>query len=630
MTADPGKLGPRITAAEKDVRRRTRRIKAHVDDWIKAVPSQVRTANRFYTYDLDETLYRQITTDIERVLREEWLAGGATELWLLREYVQPAYNQGAAQALAALKAQSSVLRLQGPSIDQLAYEPAYLRRIGLVRARVFEEMDGFSADMRKDLAETLARSMGAGHGAEQVKRDIMRRIDVGESRAMRIARTEIGTAHKQAELDETDDMQDRYDLRTMMMQLSAFAATSRQSHVSRSGELFTTDEVRAWLARDANSINCYLPGTRVQGRFSAGVKSLYRGNVVEIVTACGRSVTVTPNHPVLTDAGMVAAGDIKEGFNLVAYGGEVKDSIRVGNLNDEHIVSSVEEIFASLSEVGHSITTGVHAVDFHGDGRRMDKDISVVFLERELTSTGDAALDQLLDDIGLEHPHAQAIPSEGNRSFMQRFLGVSLPAPTTVSVRSKFHPFFWSSLLGKKVLSFAHVSGLNPHGLASSRYRDARSSVHSGNAFNAKSVVEKIYDFALGCFRRASMGFDRILFARSTDNGCRGSENVGSLLQGRPTANDPFKLIGADNDLLGARLSRVAHVRVRHYEGYVYDLQERSGVMLAEGLILSNCLCTFVPVLVDADGKPLSDIITRRADQVRRREQSNRAAQCSC
>lgn len=256
MTADPGKLGPRIVAAEKDVRRRARRIKAHVDDWIKAVPSQLRTANRFYTYDLDETLYRQITTDIERVLREEWLAGGATELWLLREYVQPAYNQGAAQALAALKAQSVVLRLQGPSIDQLAYEPAYLRRIGLVRARAFEEMDGFSADMRKDLAETLARSMGAGHGAEQVKRDIMRRIDVGESRAMRIARTEIGTAHKQAELDETDDMQERYDLRTMMMQLSAFAATSRQSHMDRSGELFTTDEVRAWLARDANSINC--------------------------------------------------------------------------------------------------------------------------------------------------------------------------------------------------------------------------------------------------------------------------------------------------------------------------------------------------------------------------------------
>lgn len=256
MTADPGKLGPRITAAEKDIRRRTRRIKAHVEGWIKAVPSQVRTANRFYTYDLDETLYRQITTDIERVLREEWLAGGATELWLLREYVQPAYNQGAAQALAALKAQSAVLRLQGPSIDQLAYEPAYLRRIGLVRARVFEEMDGFSADMRKDLAETLARSMGAGHGAEQVKRDIMRRIDVGESRAMRIARTEIGTAHKQASLDETDDIAERYDMRLMVMQLSAFAASSRQSHMSRHGHTFDTDEFRQWLARDANGINC--------------------------------------------------------------------------------------------------------------------------------------------------------------------------------------------------------------------------------------------------------------------------------------------------------------------------------------------------------------------------------------
>lgn len=256
MTADPAKLGSKVTAAEKEVRRKIRRIKKHVDDWVAMVPRQERTVNKVYTYDLDEELYRRLVNDIGSVLDSEWLAGGETELWLLREYVQPAYNQGIAQAVASLSAQSEIIKLSRESAQSIMYEPAYLKRIGLVRARLFEEMQGFTDSTRKDLAETLARSMGAGHGAERVRDDIMRRIGISESRAMRIARSEIGTAHKQATLDETDDAAERYDLKTMMMQLSAFAATSRQSHMDRSGKLFTTDEVRQWLARDANSIQC--------------------------------------------------------------------------------------------------------------------------------------------------------------------------------------------------------------------------------------------------------------------------------------------------------------------------------------------------------------------------------------
>lgn len=256
MTADPAKLGSKVTAAEKEVRRKIRRIKKHVDDWVAMVPMQERTANRVYTYDLDEQLYRRIVNDIGGVLDSEWMVGGADELWLLREYVQPAYNQGIAQTVASLGAQSVTVKLSQQAAQAIMYEPAYLKRIGLVRARLFEEMQGFTDSTRKDLAETLARSMGAGHGARRVRDDIIRRIGVSESRAMRIARTEIATAHKQATLDETDDAAERYDLKTMMMQLSAFAATSRQSHMDRHSKLFTTDEVRQWLARDANGINC--------------------------------------------------------------------------------------------------------------------------------------------------------------------------------------------------------------------------------------------------------------------------------------------------------------------------------------------------------------------------------------
>ena len=64
MTADPAKLGSKVTAAEKEVRRKIRRIKKHVDDWVAMVPRQERTANKVYTYDLDEELYRRIVKHI--------------------------------------------------------------------------------------------------------------------------------------------------------------------------------------------------------------------------------------------------------------------------------------------------------------------------------------------------------------------------------------------------------------------------------------------------------------------------------------------------------------------------------------------------------------------------------------
>src|SRR5699024_1125793 len=112
----------------------------HVDGWVAMVPKQERAVNKVYTYDLDEELYRRIVNDIGSVLDSEWLAGGELNIWLAGDYVIPAYNQGIAQTVAALGAQSATVRLSQQAAQAIMYEPAYLKRIGLVRARVFEEM----------------------------------------------------------------------------------------------------------------------------------------------------------------------------------------------------------------------------------------------------------------------------------------------------------------------------------------------------------------------------------------------------------------------------------------------------------------------------------------------------------
>ncbi|WP_426123944.1 hypothetical protein [Pseudomonas sp. PSPC2-3] len=54
--------------------------------------------------------------------------------------------------------------------------------------------------------------------------------------------------------DEADCQ--RLQIPHRFMQMSALSPSTRDSHATRSGELFTADEVRAWLAKDDNSVGC--------------------------------------------------------------------------------------------------------------------------------------------------------------------------------------------------------------------------------------------------------------------------------------------------------------------------------------------------------------------------------------
>lgn len=51
------------------------------------------------------------------------------------------------------------------------------------------------------------------------------------------------------------------------------------------------------------------------------------------------------------------------------------------------------------------------------------------------------------------------------------------------------------------------------------------------------------------------------------------------------------------------------------FAGHVYDLEEESGLMVAEELFASNCKCAQTEVLVDDAGNPLSPSIVERAQR---------------
>jgi hypothetical protein len=61
-----------------------------------------------------------------------------------------------------------------------------------------------------------------------------------------------------------------------------------------------------------------------------------------------------------------------------------------------------------------------------------------------------------------------------------------------------------------------------------------------------------------------------------------------------------------------ASLDKVTSATVIQYEGHVFDLQERSGLMLANCIVASNCHCAQTEALLDEFGKPILSASAKR------------------
>lgn len=207
------------------------------------------TVNRTYLFDISATEMEQLTTDL----------AGYTDVvmgdtWLYSDYVQPAYLNGTIAEYTNLARQSKAYATQ--SLNQILFSNSFRRRESYVKSRVFEEMKKLSAQVRADMTLTLTDAVANGYSIQKTVDELKRMEGINEFRANRIARTEITTALKRAHLDEAEQASIDYGIRTMQMQFSALSPTTRIEHANRHGKLYTPEEVRDWMSKDANSINC--------------------------------------------------------------------------------------------------------------------------------------------------------------------------------------------------------------------------------------------------------------------------------------------------------------------------------------------------------------------------------------
>lgn len=100
--------------------------------------------------------------------------------------------------------------------------------------------------------------------------------------------------------------------------------------------------------------------------------------MVEILTTLGERIVTTPNHPIITKRGWIAANMLNVGDNIL---GIDKNTLHISNVESDKTKASFSNLFDTLKVIFGQVSCGGLSGDFHGDGV-IDNDVDIVDVDR--------------------------------------------------------------------------------------------------------------------------------------------------------------------------------------------------------------------------------------------------------
>jgi hypothetical protein len=312
----------------------------------------------------------------------------------------------------------------------------------------------------------------------------------------------------------------------------------------------------------------------------AATRRSYAGKLITITTARGQQVTITPNHPVLTDQGWIPADFIHEGDQV--FCGRSSHRTVGSSPDEEQTPALIEDVWRSTSMSGF-ITVPLSAKDFHGDGS--DSEVDIVYTDGNFSPVKDVPNSEPVSELLLMNRHGARVlfPSLGTfTSFLPRSSSTSSRDVRCASLSSSF---LSSHLRGTHQPSFRTSTG--PDTAMCERPSD-------GATLRAVERSQSKFGFSL---QVTSSNLGMREFSPSP-TACRfdpsGSEFLGQGLgvYGRLGRSLSDRLAGQ------VQTDRVVSVETRDVTScHVFNLHTGEGWYRAGGLIVSNCDCAVAPIL---------------------------------
>jgi len=376
--------------------------------------------------------------------------------------------------------------------------------------------------------------------------------------------------------------------------------------------------------------NCVLADCLVSpgGRISAASERRFEGDLVVVRTAGCRELPCTPNHPILTARGWVAASALRIGDHVICDA----RSQRGGTIDGDH-----QQMPARIQDVARSFlgSRGVIAMpvpmtaeDFHGDARQGE--VAVVGTDRFLRNRMQAAAAKHRQQLSLRFRGAAVAASLEGRRHLALLLerarsaahgvmaGLHLPQFLLAGGVGPAGAFLFSPVARLQTARSERVSDrsdASPKAPRESGYADAlreescyavrvdRSPARpTRDAMFAKSPVD---DFVADSetalqFARLRSGavetrdFSRVDGREGTANGDASSFQMQA--DGRGTDAQLARDLRAG--LAGAvELDEVVELGSREWLGHVYNLETAMHHYVANGILTHNCRSTEAPLL---------------------------------
>ena len=313
-------------------------------------------------------------------------------------------------------------------------------------------------------------------------------------------------------------------------------------------------------------------------------KRAYKGIIVDITTKAGRSISVTPNHPILTGGGWKAAGLINSSDKLAC----VTDSVSIGKHYKDSVVAKFSELFSALEISSNSSFVSNRPSspkDFHGDGA--DGKVSIVNVDRLSWDYAFKVFRKDSKNCGLVRREFIKVPFYCFGSLVPFFKSGFSSFAGLVRTAGQCRNFFRGRFIhpGLLLLGLVSQGSVNASKVSNYRGAGARKAEVLGDSISANS---KIVSLANRFLFRICKVFDYA----ALDSNAVAKKNSSNWLVSN--AEDLADLCYGDA-LNGPELDDVLNVSVREFNGHVYNLENENNWYVSNGIIAHNCRSTVIP-----------------------------------
>lgn len=220
----------------------------------------------------------------------------------------------------------------------------------------------------------------SGMSTDELEDEIEESYGVSESDAARIARDQVGKLNGQVNQDRQESLGiTRFVWQTMNDD------RVRETHAHLQGESFDwndppVDDVTGETITPGSAIQC-VPGDALISLHAPALKAYRRrhvGELTEIISHGGEAVRTTPNHPLLTQRGWLAAHFVEVGDYLVEAPAQ---RFEIDVTDPQGCYATAAQMFGALAQLGISKRIAARG-GFHGDAA--NEEIDVVDIDRHL------------------------------------------------------------------------------------------------------------------------------------------------------------------------------------------------------------------------------------------------------